>query len=330
MIQVAVAVIEDNEARVLLAKRPDHLHQGGLWEFPGGKLEPGEGLAQALRREIREELGLQLGAHRPLIQVRHDYGDRQVLLDVQRVLRWQGQAQGLEGQQLAWVPPAQLHLYPMPAADWPIIQALRLPESYLIASPESQQLEGFSQRLQHALRAGIRLVQYRPPPSWTAETQASQLQRAQQLCQAMGAQLLINSRLSGLLPEAHGADNDTPQHAPALGRFGTRNLPQMLHSHPGLGLLTRRPPRFAPVAASCHNPEQLARAAQLGLDFAVLSPVLATASHPDAQPLGWEVFSRWVAEARLPVYALGGMRPQHLAQAWRCGAQGIAGIRGLW
>ncbi|QFY89257.1 Nudix family hydrolase [Magnetovirga frankeli] len=316
MIQVAVAVIEDAEARVLLAKRPDHLHQGGLWEFPGGKLEPGEDLAQALRREIREELGLELGAYRPLIQVRHDYGDRQVLLEVQRVLHWQGQARGLEGQRLAWVAREQLHLYPMPAADRPIIQALRLPQSYLIASPESLQIEAFAQRLQAALQAGVRLVQLRPPPNCPAQTAAALLQRAQRLCRSAGAQLLINSRLATQLADLPAAGN----HA-ALG----------LHLNSAdLMALSSRPSLPGPLAASCHNPQQLERAAQLGLDFAVLSPVLATASHPDARPLGWEVFARWVAEARLPVYALGGMRPELLQQAWNQGAQGIAAIRGLW
>jgi 8-oxo-dGTP diphosphatase len=83
-------------------------------------------------------------------------------------------------------------------------------------------------------------------------------------------------------------------------------------------------------AASAHDPVQLRRAQQAGLDFCVLSPVLPTPSHPDAEPLGWDRFRDWVAAVNLPVYALGGMRPDCLEPAWQAGAQGIAGIRGLY
>ena len=84
------------------------------------------------------------------------------------------------------------------------------------------------------------------------------------------------------------------------------------------------------MAASCHGAADLRRAERIGADFAVLSPVLPTASHPGAETLGWARFAELADAARIPVYALGGMNPGHLPQAWRCGAQGIAGIRGLW
>ena len=83
-IHVAVGAVVDECGRVLVTRRPDHVHQGGLWEFPGGKLEPGEDLARGLERELREELGIRVGSSEPLIRVQHDYGDRCVLLDVCR------------------------------------------------------------------------------------------------------------------------------------------------------------------------------------------------------------------------------------------------------
>ena len=99
-VHVAVAVIQDALGRVLLSRRPEQVHQGGLWEFPGGKLEQGESLSHALRREILEELGLQVMDHQPLIAITHHYPDRSVLLDVHRVTEYLGEPHGLEDQPL--------------------------------------------------------------------------------------------------------------------------------------------------------------------------------------------------------------------------------------
>jgi len=84
------------------------------------------------------------------------------------------------------------------------------------------------------------------------------------------------------------------------------------------------------LSASCHNEIDLQQAEKLGVDFCVLSPVLPTRSHPDATPLGWTVFKDLVKKVNVPVYALGGMSPEQEAKALESGAQGVAGIRGLW
>lgn len=131
-IHVAAAVIRAVDGRVLIAKRPLDKHQGGLWEFPGGKVEAGESVEAALARELAEELGITVTAAQPLIQVRHDYPDKQVLLDVWQVLAFSGEPHGAEGQPLAWVEPAQLPGYSFPAANRPIVAAARLPDRYLI------------------------------------------------------------------------------------------------------------------------------------------------------------------------------------------------------
>jgi len=123
-IHVAVGVILDPQRRVLLSRRAQHLHQGGLWEFPGGKLEAGETLREALRRELREELGIDIGRTTPLLAVRHDYGDKRVLLDVHVVWDFRGEARALEDQPLAWVPADELAAYAFPAANLPIVTAV--------------------------------------------------------------------------------------------------------------------------------------------------------------------------------------------------------------
>ena len=307
VIEVAAAALTDASGSVLLARRAPDSHQGGLWEFPGGKIESGETLGQCLRRELAEELGVRVLHHRPLIRLRHDYGDRTVILHVHRVIRFEGVPRGLEGQPLAWVAPARLDDYPMPAADRPIVAALRLPDRYLITPADPPSLAFLLQGVERALAEGIRLFQLRlRNPAidlpLAARKVADRVRKA-------GAALLVNSDIALARSLGCGVHLTAGQ----LRRLDARPLPSGQW-----------------VAASCHGPEELAQAQALGADFAVLSPVRETATHPGASPIGWEGFERWVADLPLPVYGLGGLGVQDLDEALAHGAQGVAAIRGLW
>ena len=123
-VHVAVGVILDVDRNILLTRRHDHMHQGGLWEFPGGKLEAGESLSVALARELQEELDITPVKTSPLIEIHHDYGDKSVFLDVHVVWEFSGEPRGLEGQPMAWVSAAQLSDYDFPAANKPIVAAI--------------------------------------------------------------------------------------------------------------------------------------------------------------------------------------------------------------
>ena len=123
-VTVAVGILTDDAGRVLVTRRAPDVHQGGLWEFPGGKVEAGETLQKALARELREELGVLVEATEALMVLKHDYGDKQVRLDVHRVTHWSGQPRGLEGQPLAWRQPEQLRDWAFPAANRPILERL--------------------------------------------------------------------------------------------------------------------------------------------------------------------------------------------------------------
>lgn len=308
-IHVAVAVIQDDRGRVLLSQRPEHVHQGGLWEFPGGKVESGETLSQALKRELREELNIEVTNHQPLIRVTHHYSDKSVVLDVHRVTGFNGTPEGLEGQPLSWTTVEGIRDYPLPAADRPIVTALKLPPTYLITGDDPSTPELFLQRLEKALQRGERLIQLRV--SDLAELEYRQLASAAlERCRERGAQLLLNADPAWV--NQLGADG-LHLNGSRLSSFQKRPLTESLL-----------------VSASCHNQEELNKAEMLGLDFVLLSPVLPTSSHPDAKPLGWERFRELVEGCSLPVYALGGMSRDMVTQAVANGGQGVAAIRGLW
>jgi mutator protein MutT len=128
VVHVVAGAVIDAAGRVLIAQRPDGKHLAGGWEFPGGKLEPGEERAAGLARELQEELGIVIASPRPLVRVRHAYPTREVLLDLWVVKRYSGQPQGLDGQALRWCPQEELPQANLLPADRPIVAALRLPE----------------------------------------------------------------------------------------------------------------------------------------------------------------------------------------------------------
>lgn len=306
---VAVAAIFNTANEILLALRPPTASQGGLWEFPGGKVEAGENVRHALARELQEELGISVVSARPLIRVRHHYPEKTVLLDVWRVDSFAGNPFGREGQSIEWVAPEDLLQRNYPAANWPIVNAVRLPSRYLITPEPTPNTREFLYCLERSLQSGIRLVQLRAKT--LGETAYAELARqALPVCHAYQTQLILNT---------------TPALAEKIGADGV-HLDSML-----LMTLDKRPlPKNLWVGASCHNAKELAHAGQIDVDFAVASPVLETASHPGAQPLGWAGLRELTALATVPVYALGGMTPRHAPQAYDYGAQGIAGISSLW
>jgi len=308
-VHVAVAAVTNERNEILIARRPEHVHQGGLWEFPGGKLEPGEVVSEALRRELHEEIGINVLSARPLIRLHYDYPDKSVLLDVWLVCQFSGTPHGREGQPVQWVDRNSLSEYDFPAANQPIITSLQLPEKYLITPPPGDDLEHYLACLEKSLQNGIRLVQLRAP-DLPDKSYGALARDVLQVCQQYDAQLLLNSN---------------PGWVERLGAHGVH-----LNSRRLQGLTSRPLADDLWVAASCHNAAEIAQANRISADFAVLAPVLPTLSHPQAPTLGWNRFHQLTDAANLPVYALGGMSADLLPVAYEHGAQGIAAIRSLW
>jgi mutator protein MutT len=127
-VHVVAAAVIDAADRVLIAQRPPGKHLAGGWEFPGGKLEPGEERRAGLARELYEELGIRIGSPRPLIRIRHAYPSREILLDMWVVKSYSGEPRGLDGQALRWCTQDELPAADLLPADKPIVGALRLPE----------------------------------------------------------------------------------------------------------------------------------------------------------------------------------------------------------
>ncbi len=124
-IHVAVGVLIDVKDCVLLTRRLKGTHLAGYWEFPGGKVEAGESVQTALARELQEELGTKIGKTVPLMTVSHDYGEKQVLLDVHQIKDWDGEPHGAEGQPLAWVDAASLNEFQVPEANAEIMSRVK-------------------------------------------------------------------------------------------------------------------------------------------------------------------------------------------------------------
>jgi 8-oxo-dGTP diphosphatase len=308
-IHVAAAAITDVRGRILLARRTDGRDLAGLWEFPGGKCEPGESPEHALVRELQEELGITVQVGPPLINVPQQYPDKRLRLDVRQVKAWQGIPRGIEGQALAWVAPEKLTRYPMPPADRPVVAALLQPDRYLVTPEPGDDDAAWLASLSAALVAGIRRVQLRARSIDSQTRWRSLAEAAAGLCRKAGAEALVNGDIELARQLGIGVQLRSSQ----LGSLSSRPLP---------GNLT--------VAASCHNTEALQLAQALDCDFAVLGSVLPTTTHPEASPLGWEGFARLRESVSLPIYAIGGLSPEHLAEARQHGAQGIAAIRTLW
>ncbi len=311
-IHVMAAVIRDHAGRILIARRPDHAHQGGLWEFPGGKLEAGESRLAGLERELLEELGISVEQARPLLDIRHDYPDKQVRLDVWLVDDFTGEPHGAEGQPIRWVLPDELNHYAFPAANAPIVTAAQLHERYVI-TPDMTSPAELAQGVADVIRRGARLIQVRQT-QWSAEQYAA---ACAELLERFAGQAVLMFKGDAVADQAGCGWHLTARQLMALGADLSAGRAR-LAAFSGL------------VAASCHNAQELALAAALGVDFVTLSPVLPTASHPGVNGLGWDQTRALIAGVNMPVYVLGGMQCGDYAQAFEVGAQGVAGIRGFW
>ncbi len=307
VIHVVAAVIRDQNNKILIAKRPDDKHQGGKWEFPGGKVEAGELAEQALVRELDEELGITAADCQPLIKIRHDYIDKSILLDVWELKHFTGIAHGKEGQAIKWVELSELSQYEFPEANVPIITAIELPDTCLI-TPEPRHEKNFLEKLDATLDQGIRLVQFRAKELSNADYM-DLARSAIQLVHQYDGKILLNS------PPLWIAEAD--------GMHLSSQILEHTPFRPSLGIGKW-------VTTACHNLVEIEKAKHIRVDAVFISPVNKTSSHPMAEPIGWDGFKTLVDEINVPAYALGGLSNEDIHKAKENSAQGVAAISSIW
>ena len=303
VVDVAAAVIERPDGSFLLAQRPAGKVYAGWWEFPGGKVEAGEAPGHALARELHEELGIEVRTAYPWITRVYVYEHATVRLNFFRVTAWRGEPQPRENQAIVWQRLDAPMAAPMLPANAPVLASLALPLEYAITDAQTLGAAELLTRVEARMKGGLRLVQVRDKSNW----ERSRLIFAiTSMARQYGAKVLVNGG-----PAADGIHYSAEQ----------------------LLTLRARPqggPNCTLMAASCHTVEELGHAMAIGLDFVVLGPVKPTPTHPGAPTLGWDGFRQIAEGASIPVYAIGGLKPQDLDAARRAGAHGVAMIRGSW
>lgn len=315
----AVGIIQHPNGLVLLGERPHGKPWAGYWEFPGGKIEVGETVEQALKRELQEELGITATTLYPWLTRTFDYAAKYdaagqlespaktVKLHFCMVCEWEGEPFGMEKQTISWQNPGKPTVEPMLPANAPILNALTLPHTFAITNLQEMGEALFFERLKASLEAGLMMILIREKHL----DQEALFQFAEQVMEIAApyeAKVLIHSDV---------------ELAHALNLAGVHYAAKDL-------LAMSAKPEYGFSGASCHNAEELAQAARLGLDYVLLSPVEKTLSHAEAAPLGWDCFAALIKDFPLPVYALGGMEPALLNKARAAGAHGIAMQRAAW
>ena len=296
--EVAAAVIE-RPGEFLLAQRPAGKPYAGFWEFPGGKIEPGEDARAALVRELREELGIEVRAATPWITRVYAYTHATVRLHFFRVTAWEGEPQPLEDQAIRWQAVGAPDVSPMLPANAPVLSALALPEIMVVSDAQRAGLDEWVNALDRCIASERVLVQLREK-SLPRLPMQHLLSRVLALAAPVGLPVVVNSDC-GAYPQGGGIHLTSADLVAAPSR-------------PEAGL----------VGASCHDAREIGHAAALGLDYALLGPVKPTASHPGATALGWTRFAELAREQPMPVYAIGGLTRADLAEAKRHGAHGVA------
>jgi len=297
-IEVVAAVIRDSDGKILIAQRPANKHQGGKWEFPGGKVEKGESRRSALIRELNEELDIEIGHSTRLISVYHEYEDKAVYLDVYDVCQWQGTAVGKEGQAVKWVSPSALDDFEFPAANRSILTAAVLPRKLKMLGSATDASE-YKQNFITQIELGHRLF----------------LQVFDEKSESFK---LYQDNVNWLLDTAASNQVAIVFEAP----------PPLVRSDYGIHLSSdelltiQEKPVASYVSASCSTPEELFKAQRLALDYVLIGPVLM-GNADGKKPIGWPMFQSLSSRVNIPVYAYGGVGAKDIDLAREYGAQGI-------
>lgn len=307
--RVAAGILINDQGQFLLGSRPKGKPYAGYWEFPGGKLEENESAAEALSRELKEEMGIDVQNATPWITQRFNYPHADVELRFFKVTAWNGQLHGHEGQDLAWQTAGQLSVSPILPANGPILRSLALPTQISISNVAELGESVFLKRLQQKWAQEAAWVLIREP-QLTREEYTSLVQKALSIHKPHGGKIIIHRDIE-------------------LARQLNINHVHLTSSQ--LSKLSERPTDMDWVSTSTHQQTDLEKVDQLGLDFAFLGHVNSSQSHPNQLPLGWPEFARLCQLGwRFPIFAIGGQNSNTLTAAQLHGGHGVAILRAAW
>ncbi|WP_232744846.1 Nudix family hydrolase [Thiomicrorhabdus sp. Kp2] len=307
-IDIAVGVLKQDD-KVCLSLRQKHQSHANHWEFPGGKVEEGESIIEALQREFFEELAIQTKGWQKLIEIPWHYEKVSVRLHVYQTEQFRGKPTGNEGQRVEWFAVNELSNLEFPKANKGIVTALQLSDSYMITGQFVNAQEAL-QKLTNALDSGVRFCQLRAK-GLSEEAFLEIAKPAIKQCQHYGAKILLNGKVTLLetFPDADGIQLASNE----IDAFNERPIA-----------------KDKILGVSTHTDNDISQALKLDADFILLSPVKETTSHPEVPGIGWSNFADKVKDIPIPVFALGGMKPEDIDVAKQNGGQGIAAISGFW
>lgn len=307
--KISLAVMVNSQGQILLSQRKKGLHLEGLWEFPGGKLFPGESFKQALRRETKEELNFKLGECKKLIDFNYSYPDRELHFQVFIVPVENVVIQHAENQTIRWLEKSQLQTLDLPDANEIICNALLMPDLYMIADHEILG-DKIIAVVEKQLQCGVRIVQYRITDEYFSEQHIEIGRQLKTLCNKHSATLVLNSNWQlwqSIQP--HGV------HIKSCDLSKYKDFQQQIP--------------FQALSAACHNEHDVEWINRLAINSAIVGSVLPTQTHPQGATMGWVGFSRLCQKINKPVYAIGGCKPTDVDTSQVYGGQGIAAIRGF-
>ena len=305
-IEASVGIIFNESFQLLMAERPQSKTWSGWWEFPGGKIEKGETPLEALKRELKEEIGISVINAEKWIVRKYAYEDYEVTLHFYKVTQWSGNIEAKEEQKISWVLPENNVVSPILPANDLIFKAISLPDIYAITN--AYEYSGnFLNKVEQKLNNGLGLIQIREK----AISKNAFIELTKEIIQMAGnfdAKVMINSDINL---------------AYKLNADGVHLNSSLLHSLSEI-------PKDLIVGASCHSGRDIEKAMTMDVSFVVLSPVQKTQSHPNTTPIGWDSFSKITQNYSIPIYALGGMKQNDIENAFNAGAIGIASQRAIW
>ncbi len=300
-IYATAGIIRDEHDKILLSKRKKNKFMAGYLELPGGKINQNETEQDGLIRELAEELAIQVINMKFRLKIQHNYPSQIVDITIFDVLSYKHKIDAKEGQLLFWLPVDTAYKYQLLPTMKRVITSLKLTPYYWI-TPEIFSLS----QLEIQLKKGIRLVQLRIKTHFSS-VQKKLLMHAQILCKSYQAALLLNT--------AKNTEMDLTQLDGI--HLSTKKL---------MSLKARPISEKKILGASVHNQREITQAARISADFALLSPILKTTSHPKSTPLGWQKAQDLIKKAKLPIYLLGGLDINAIDKARSIGAYGISSV----